>query len=348
MHGKTTTAHGKRCEKETLMKKFRVLSDLHIDYNEGYKDMFTLNGHDDVFTVLCGDTSGDPKVTIRWTNENIKSGILIAGNHLPYNDQGKTVQELRQQLADAFPMSNAITYLDVETGTFYKEVDGILFVGTTMYSDFKISHERWNPDGNTDVNKSASRHVMNDYRFGIVNDSANSKPSRKMDPDDYSKWFDNAYKAIDTLLTENEKSANPKPVVLITHHALIADTLMHNGYVEKDFSWKREFNFSSYASDCKDWLISHPSIKCYLYGHIHDIFKDYRSFDVIRPDGSKILVVNNCRGYVCKGHDFLFNPDTFVNVETWEVEQIPESEDVVKAKKAKQEQLLSYLIAFGC
>ena len=348
MHGKTTKVHGKRGEKETEMKKFRVLSDLHIDYNEECRDMFSLEGHEDVFTVLCGDTSGDPRVTIRWTKENVKSGVLIAGNHLPYNDQKKTIQEQRKQLADAFPADSDVTYLDVETGVFSKEVDGILFVGTTMYSDFKISHERWNPDGDMDVNMSASRRIMNDYRFGTVNDASSEKHCRKMDPVDYCKWFDNAYNAIDVLLTENEKAADPKPVVLVTHHALITDTLMHNGYVEKDFDWKRDFNFSSYASDHKSWLISHPSIKCYLYGHIHDIFKDYRSFDVIRPDGSKILVVNNCRGYVCKGHDFLFNPDTFVNVETWDVEQIPEPEDVVKAKKAKQERLLSYLLAFNC
>lgn len=72
------------------MKKFRVLSDLHVDLNESLGYFFELKDKD-VFTVLCGDTSGDPRTTIRWANSNLKAGLLIAGNHLPYNDQNITI-----------------------------------------------------------------------------------------------------------------------------------------------------------------------------------------------------------------------------------------------------------------
>ena len=324
-----------------MMTKFRVLSDLHIDYNESRGDKFEMP-KDDIFTVLCGDTSGDPAVTISWVKENIKSGLLIAGNHLPYNNQNKTMQELRQQLADAFPKKSDVTYLDVETGVFSKEIDGILFVGTTFYTNFRISHEWWNSNGDKEFNMRCSHGCMNDYIYGFSKREfplgADNEPKMvRVTPQDYYEWFINAFKKIDELLVENEKAAEPKPVVLISHHALVKDTIEKNGYVEQHFDSPRHFNYSSYASDCGFWLKSHPSIKCYLYGHIHDIYPEHRSFKLKRDDGSQILVLNNCRGYVSKGHDLNFNPNTFVNVQTWEVEQIPETEEQIAAKKERAE-----------
>lgn len=324
------------------MKKFRVLSDLHVDLNESLGHFFELKDKD-VFTVLCGDTSGDPRTTIRWANSNLKAGLLIAGNHLPYNDQNTTIQELREQLAAEFPLDHSITYLDVETGAFSKEVDGILFVGTTMYSNFGISDDVWNPTGNKKLNKEGSFRCMNDYRYGRVK-GIDGKHAQ-MIPDDYERWFHNALDKIDRLLSSNESADVVKPVVLITHHALLTDTIKHNGYVEQYFDNPREFNWSSYASDCKDWLLSHPSIKCYLYGHIHDIYSGHRYFDLKRDDGSRILICNNCRGYVNNFHDLEFNPNTFVNVETWEIEQIPFTEEECKEKEEARKSMLKFNLA---
>ncbi len=302
------------------MKKFRVISDLHIDINKSYPLTFD----DDIFTIICGDTANSVDKKIRWIKENIKTGVGISGNHLPYHSD-TTLQSLRMKLAKAFPVSNPFTYLDCETNVFCKEVDGILFIGTCMYTDMAIKHKKWNPTGDISLNMSCSEYNMNDYNRGIK--CKNKVINPKTDPKfiritakDYAEWFKNAYQKIDKKLNENEKLENPLPVVLFTHHSLIPDFLENNGYIDNYIYDVRHYNWSSYASDMKDWLLKHTSIKCYCCGHIHDVYKDYRHFPLYREDNSKILVVNNARGYVMYNNDRYFNKHLFVNTKTWEVE----------------------------
>ena len=61
--------------------KFRVLSDLHIDVNRDY-DFFMSERDKGMFTVLAGDTSGDPLKTRQWIEQNLKEGVFVSGNHL--------------------------------------------------------------------------------------------------------------------------------------------------------------------------------------------------------------------------------------------------------------------------
>ena len=292
------------------MKKFRVLSDLHLDINKKYplkiKDK-------DVFTVICGDTSGYPNITIDWIKKNCPNGVGISGNHLPYNDKNKTIQQLRLELANEFQINNSFTYLDCETDVFRKEVDDIIFIGTCMYTNMAISHPIWNPTGDIEFNKRCSLYHMNDYHWGIKS----LEPTINIRPDDYYEWFKRAYEKIEYALNDNEKSNKPKDVVLLTHHPLITDFLEHNGYIDDYCLSPRDFNWASYASDMKQWIKRHLSIKCYCCGHIHDVYKEYRNFDIIRDDGSKCLVVNNARGYVNHGHDTFFNLNRYVDVNTW-------------------------------
>ena len=322
------------------MNKFRVISDLHLDINKNYP----ISLDDDVFTVICGDTSGYTNMTIDWIKKNVKNGVGVSGNHLPYNDDGKTMQELRLELAKAFPASNAFTYLDCETGVFIKEVDGILFIGTCMYTDMHIKHSIMNPTGDPEINMRGSQYNMNDYHWGIKSKEwplgkDNSPAVKHITARDYMDWFKNAYNMIEKVLNDNEASAAPKPVVLITHHPLIVELAYHNWYMDNpDHIWNpRDYNLASYVSDMHMWLSRHNSIKCYCCGHIHAVEKKWRNYKLKHNDGSEFLVVNNARGYVCRGHDVNFVKDLFVNTITWEVEQVLNDEDEAAKKKRSDE-----------
>ena len=333
--------------------RFRVLSDLHVDYNDRYPLEIPENGRD-VFTVLCGDTSGGPETTIDWVKKNVRHGVLVSGNHLPYCNhrefpvlKKRTMDELREVLADAFPPDGDITYLDAETGTVKKAVDGVLFLGSCCYTDMRISHETLNPNGDQALNRRCSEFNMNDYRYGYVRrewpfGSDNDPRLTRMTAGDYEKWFANALSAFDCALSENEKSESPMPVVLVTHHPLLPVFLTHSYYVDdcsNTWSW-REFNWASYASDLREWMESHPSIKCYCCGHIHAVEKKWRNFKMNRANGGDILVVSNTRGYVEYGHDYDFNINTFVDTETWNVVEEPLSEKDVAERKAMAEKLM--------
>lgn len=325
------------------MEKFRVLSDLHLDPEINGK--FPLNIRSKkIFTVLCGDTAGQHEFGHEWIAKNMTAGIIVNGNHMPYNYDNKTMQEQREELAAKYPLSSSITYLDAEVKCVKKEVDGIIFLGSCMYSDMKIDDWR-NPEGNPTVNKMRSHECMNDYRFGIKEKVYDFGPDNeprcvKITPADYEEWFANAHEQIEAELVANEQSVDQKPVVLITHYPLIKTLL------EESFYESVKDNYASYGSDKEDWIKRHPSIKCYCCGHAHDISPKYRNYKLYRDDGSYCLVVNNARGYVKSGHDFNFNPNTFVNVKTWEVEQTPESKATVARKKKQQERNLALASMF--
>lgn len=323
--------------------KFRVLSDLHQDIHiNGNGKPFTLN--DDCFTVICGDTSGNVNLTSEWIKKNVRRGLFVSGNHMPYDNPEKfTMDELRQILADRFPAESPVTYLDALTCCFSKIVDGILFVGTCMYSNMQIK-SAMNPAGDIVINKSISRSRMNDYYHGILKKSypagSDNAPSlTRITPDDYIKWFDCAYSKINALLAENEKSVSPLPVVVITHFPLVREFVERSLYVDHD-------NYASYGNDMAGWLMSYPSVKCHCCGHCHDIEKNWRSFYINRHDGSRILCVNNSMGYVHHVHDLTFNPDRFVNTDTWELEEIPENPAEAAAKKARFDKYIGKMSLF--
>lgn len=312
--------------------KFRVISDIHLDINEKHTPSF----NDDVFTVVCGDTSGYPDKTIDWINKNIKNGIGVSGNHLPYNDSFAPIQSFRDQLHEAFPKDSSFTYLDAECGIVSKEVDGILFVGSCFYSDMRIVSDV-NPTGDIDDNKMISFNRMNDYRHGIkdITDGV----AHRITPSDYVEWNKHALAMFEDVISENEKSINPKPIVVITHYPMVRDVLEHSLYVDRD-------NFPSYGNDMVSFFEKHPSIKCHCCGHCHDMLEDYRHFKIHRKCGD-LLVVNNSFGYYHNWHDLTFNPNRFVNTDTWDVEEIPESDEIVEDKENRRRRMIGIFSMFS-
>lgn len=278
------------------MKKFRVISDLHVDVN--YNHELKISDKNSIFTVIAGDVSGDPKITSDWINDNIKKGVFITGNHIVYNSHKKTLYDLKKELADNFgPVSN-VTYLDYQFCTC-KEVDGILFVGTTMYTDYQYG-------SSIERNMYNGERYLNDFRFGVSRFDENGSMV-SLNARDYLNYFKDSIAVVENIISENEKLENPKPVVLITHHCLLKDCI--------DISYVDSIINSSYVSDYEWFLKKHPSIKCYICGHVHS----RKTFNIDRDDGSTCLVVVNPRGYCHHFEDFNFNVNTFVDTTTWKV-----------------------------
>lgn len=320
------------------MEKIRFIGDIHLDINSKYPlELADKN----VFTVICGDTAGETEMGIEWIRKNVRRGIIVNGNHMPYRNAGdiprseyRTMDDFRQWLKAEFPIDSDVSYLDAEIGECSKVVDGILFLGSCFYSNFRISEPTWNPNGDQELNMACSEWNMNDYRYGYTEKTypagADGDPSFvHMKATDLDRWFRNAFSMIDAALAENERSANPLPAVLATHYPLVTDYLMHNGYVEQPsmIYRQREFNWGSYASDMKSWLKKYPSLKVAASGHIHDVEKDYRYYSVRRKDMDDLLLVHNVRGYVSRGHARWFNPDTFVDTKIWTCSESVLSED---------------------
>lgn len=287
------------------MEKIRIISDIHIDINRDY----TLSYKDDIFTIICGDICGNFKDTYKWVKKNIKQGILVCGNHIVYNDEMKPISYIKEYLHKKFPVDSPVTLLENEVGVLSKEVDGILFVGSCMYTDYKLR-----VFGLEDVdekflitsNKWKSHYVMNDFNFGI------RKMSKQiisyLTPDDYEEQFRDTMDKMITILEENEKKEHPLPVVLITHHPLSARC------IAKRFK-NSEVN-ASFVSDREDFIIRFPSIKLICSGHVHDSFQ----FNLDDNDEQSPLYIINPRGYIRSNEGKKFNPNLCVNTKTWKVD----------------------------
>jgi len=340
------------------MDRIRVLSDLHVDINERYPLELA---DKDVFTVVCGDTGGETDMAVDWIKKNVRRGVVVHGNHLPYcntPERGpagyRTMDELRARLSEEFPPDGDVSYLDVQAGFFKKVVDGVMFLGGCMYTDFAAKHPVWNPDGDAELNMENARWHMRDYRYGYVSRSfpagADNEPAyERLRPTDCLRWFGESAAAFEKALAENEASASPLPVVVATHYPLVSDLLGHNAYVE-DPEWidrRGDFIWGSYASDRLGWLLSHPSVRCACSGHVHDAERAYRLRSVPRPDGPPLLLVHNPRGYVQRGHARWFNPDTFVRLPEWRAEEreLTPEEDAEREKPGKD--YLEALLSMG-
>ena len=318
--------------------KVRVLSDLHLDVNSNY--CFNLPAKDDTFTVVGGDTAGDPEVAIKWLKKNVKRGIVIAGNHIVYNFRKKPIQELREEMAKAFPVYSDVSYLDVMTGVCSKVVDGVLFIGTTLYTDFKYT----TLGTNRDWNMSKSYRTMNDFRYGIIKVSPSSlgeidefAKREYMTPKDYLEWFEKSFAEITRIVEENEKSEKSLPVFIVTHHCPDPGCVDAK-YVDSDVN-------SSYISDLRKFIVEHPSIRAWCCGHCHC----QKHFEIERPNDNPCLIVMNPRGYVPYGDDIDFNKNTFIDTETWQFSQkTPSKTQINKRNKRLEEQKKKYEAIMGC
>lgn len=286
--------------------KIRVLSDLHIDVNDTYPNCEPLQlENNDVFTIVAGDTAGSPEIAIDWIQENVQKGLVVSGNHIVYSGDKRPIQDLKQKMAQVFPKEGPITYLDQMTGVMSKEVDGILFVGTTLYTDYALS-----PDilAENAMRYAGSKSLgMNDFRFGYTKSQGKIRP---IIPPDYRRWFIESKKEMTRII-----EANPnKEVVVITHHC------------PSEKCCTDEWNLlnPSYASNLENFIKEHPNIKLWIAGHVHQ----RKNFKI-----GNCLVLMNPRGYELDWEARDFTPNTFIETKDWSIHQTP-----IKVASNKNEQ----------
>lgn len=284
----------------------RIISDMHIDVNA----MKPLELKDrDTFTVVAGDVAGDPIVASAWLRDNVRNGIVVAGNHIVYNRRSMTIEDIREHFAKEMPVDGNLAYLDclTKSGVFCKEVDGILFMGSTLYTDYGSNFypaQKFQPiDDHVKQEMVEGRRFLNDFRFGRTSESFESdgSPTRLL-PQHYLKWFRETLRKFDEKLTDVEKTCPQKQVVIVTHHCPSTKCIAPQ---YRDSS----VNFS-FVSDLEWFIEKHPSIRLWACGHVHNRF-------AVKVE--QCLVVANPRGYCRAGEDKNWNQNLTVDSNTWQI-----------------------------
>jgi hypothetical protein len=275
----------------------------------------------------------------KWLRKNVRNGLIVAGNHLVYNRLGISIEEHKKRLAKKFPIDGSLSFLDNSVGVMAKEVDGILFIGSTLYTDYKlpVSGERGLTEQQTiDCNKRMASPKMsggglNDFNFGKTEEATYNKSwsfegdsdLSYLTPTNYERFFKRTFDEIRNIVEKDENK--DKDIVILTHHCP-SPKCIDDVYVDSPLN-------ASYVSDLEDFITSHKNIKCWVCGHVH-----HRADFLV----GQCRVVMNPLGY-CKYGEFLsskdgisgdWTPYTYVNTKTWEVEKT--SYDLSKFKKRKE------------
>jgi Icc-related predicted phosphoesterase len=247
--------------------KIQILSDLHIEFQP-----FQIPTTEADVVILAGDIHVAKKGVL-WAKEKIqdKPVLYVLGNHEYY---GKAYPKLVDDLKELAIGSN-ITVLENDS----IEIDGVRFLGCTLWTDFKLF-------GDPRVAGFNASEKMNDYR------------KIRVSPD-YRKL-----RSIDTSVIHNKSRsflekvfiANPDiPTVVITHHAPSLRSLSAHRH--------DDLLSAAYVSDL-DEFVANSRAKIWIHGHIHTQ-QDYWI--------GKTRVICNPRGYPDKPNP-AFQPDLVLSV----------------------------------
>ncbi|MBC7751139.1 MAG: metallophosphoesterase family protein [Candidatus Saccharibacteria bacterium] len=249
--------------------KLLILSDLHLEFSLLSKP----SAESDVI-ILAGDIwKGDKG--IYWARETwpTKEIIYVAGNHEFY---GLHRQDVISKLHLA-AKETGVHFLDNSSVV----VDGIRFLGATLWTDFKLFGDEMRYDCMQEGESS-----LNDFRV-IQDGTGHFSTLDSLNLHNESlKWLTNAI-----------REQHDGKTVVVTHHLPSAKSVAQR--------YKKDLLSACFASKL-DHLMGRSEL--WVHGHTHDSF-DYE----IR----NTRVVCNPRGY-CRfeggGENFDFNPNLVVEI----------------------------------
>ncbi|NBP00013.1 MAG: hypothetical protein EBU90_07755 [Proteobacteria bacterium] len=239
--------------------KIKIVSDLHLEFspviipNNG-ADVLILSGDILVAQDLHEHKANDVELDLlsnkqkkvkgyrdflKQVSEDFQHVLYVAGNHEFYHGKWiKTFSYIREEIA-LYPN---IYFLENES----KEIDDVLFVGGTLWTDMN------NRDPSTMFSIS---NLMNDFRV-IRHDGYNY---RKVNANDCVKRHEATLGYFKEVLDRNTDSK----CVVVSHMAPTFASIGSRYITEKIMN-------GGYASNLGEFILDRPQIKLWTHGHVHD------------------------------------------------------------------------------
>jgi len=263
--------------------KFRIMSDLHVDVNERFP-LRCMEDGEKIFTLIAGDISGDPVEDFRWLRNNTDMhGAFVSGNHIVYNFDDKTIQELQEALKVFCPNEDGKRWRYLEKDHIVLEDEKTVIVGSTLWTDYKYG----GPDQN--YNMLIATKSLNDFRWGKISHTESLTPQWCLEEHKKSLEY------IDKICNEYKDY----DIVVLSHHAPSEESIAP--------IYKNKPSNGAYVSDLKDFILNHSNIKLWVHGHVHNFF-EYEIGDC--------KVICNPRGYVFRGESRYWTPNVIYDMKT--------------------------------
>jgi Icc-related predicted phosphoesterase len=211
--------------------KILVMSDLHIEHGPRWSLPDVLPEHDVV--ALAGDIHGTPEDAVEWAEHSfMKPVIYTPGNHEFY---GGAISK-RTEAGILRAIDSNVHLLDRDSVV----IDGVKFVGATLWTDFELFGPR-----HIELGIARSASDINDFRL-IQNFSPSDARVRNLTD---RRFLEGAL-----------ASAIAGPTVVVTHHA------PHPFSIEDKY--KSDLTSAAFASDLTDVIEKHrPAL--WIHGHMH-------------------------------------------------------------------------------
>lgn len=261
--------------------KICLVSDLHLEF----KDIPVIKNDADVL-ILGGDICVADHFTksenspyypyqqlylnfFQECSKNFKHVLYVLGNHEHYHGNFNHSAGILKNA-----VGHLVTVLDNESVI----IDGVKFIGTTLWTDCN----KQNP-----ITMDILKQGMNDYRIVKYNQG---ESYFRLGPVHTAKAHATALEFI-----KNEAAGHDN-VVVIGHHAPT-----HKSIGEK---YKAEFHMNGgYSSDLSELILDNPQIKLWTLGHVHHAHQYYIG---------DTLVACNPKGY--PGEVSTWNPDRILDL----------------------------------
>ncbi len=233
--------------------RLHVLSDIHLEHAE-----FSLPSTDADVVVLAGDIAPGT-AGLRWAQDALgqRPVLYVAGNHEFY---GHALPGLTAELRAAAEGS-AVRVLERDE----LEIDGVRFLGCTLWSDFQYAGEQL-----TERSMAIAERVVNDYKQ--ISSSDTGQPLRPAQ----TRALHLSSRA---WLRERLAVAHDGPTVVITHHAPLVRARPQNPTLAAIAG--------AFATDLSE-LMGGERVDLWIFGHVH------RTVDT-EVRGTR--VISNQRGY---------------------------------------------------
>lgn len=255
-----------------------ILSDLHVELTRGWDlPPPAARPRLDVM-VVAGDLIPRMERGVRWLLERVpdEQVIYVAGNHEFYGaDIDRTVEKARQAAA-----GTNVRILQNDA----MMIDGILFVGATLWSDFALF-------GNREYAMNHAAGVMNDYRK-----IRNRNYAERLRPaDTVGRHFESR-----DFIGRTIRESQARRKVVVSHHGCVREAI-RTGMEDDIIS-------AAYVSDCPELL---DGVDLWIYGHTHES-RDFMIGDT--------RIVSNAKGYGpwkpndCMGDNGKFDPNYVIEI----------------------------------
>ncbi|MEM9357473.1 MAG: metallophosphoesterase [Pseudomonadota bacterium] len=245
--------------------RVHYMSDIHLEFDAMDQlpsgEVLILAG--DITTAVClsPETQDSRKQRVRsatlrffeLARKNFDTILYIGGNHEPY---GIDIDE-SQALIERHLGGDGVYYLENKAAT----IDGVTFLGATLWTDVN------NGDRGTE------RYVG----LGLTDFHVISEGGRRFTP----RHAISRHQASLEFLKKELAARIEQKVVVVTHHAP-----SYQGMTER---FRRTPVAPGFASDLDDFIVTHPQISDWVFGHTH-IVKTFRI--------GETTLRTNCRGYI--------------------------------------------------